>query len=99
MASVMSPWWSWHRGWSVERSVTAMAALGLALTVPRPAQAENFQCSGGDVACLIAAINEANANGQQNTIRLEAGIYTLTGVDNTTDGPNGLPSISSSLTV
>ena len=42
-------------------------------------------------SCLIAAINEANANGEANTIRLEAGTYTLTAVDNRTDGPNGLP--------
>jgi hypothetical protein len=47
------------------------------------------------VACLIAAIHEANANGEANTIALEAGTYTLTAVDNTTDGPNGLPSITS----
>jgi hypothetical protein len=30
---------------------------------------------------------------------LEAGIYTLTTVDNTTDGPNGLPSVTSTLTI
>jgi hypothetical protein len=51
------------------------------------------------VACLIAAIKEANANGQTNTIRLAAGTYTLTEVDNTTEGPNGLPSITSPLTI
>jgi hypothetical protein len=51
------------------------------------------------VACLIAAINAANANGEDNTIRLAAGTYTLTSVNNTTDGANGLPSITSTLTI
>ena len=49
------------------------------------------------------SINEANANGQKNTIRLSAGTYTLTAVDNTTEGSpserNGLPSITSTLTL
>jgi hypothetical protein len=49
---------------------------------------------------LIQAINEANANGQpQNTIRLAPGTYTLTDIDNQTDGPDGLPSITSRLTI
>jgi hypothetical protein len=62
-------------------------------------QAADFACPAGDVACLIAAINTANANGAVNTITLEAGTYTLTAVDNDTDGPNGLPSITSPLTL
>jgi hypothetical protein len=44
---------------------------------------------GGDVACLGAAINPANANGEADTINLETGTYTLTAVDNDPDGPNG----------
>jgi hypothetical protein len=36
-----------------------------------------------------AAINAANGNGQANTITLETATYTLTAVDNDTDGPNG----------
>jgi hypothetical protein len=48
---------------------------------------------------LIAAITEANTNGEDNTIFLDRGTYTLTAVDNNTDGPNGLPSIISSLTL
>jgi hypothetical protein len=50
------------------------------------------------VGCLIAAINNANSNGKKNTIRLEAGTYDLT-FNNDTDGPNGLPSITSNLTI
>jgi hypothetical protein len=59
-----------------------------------------FTCARGDVHCLIVAIDQANANGQpENTIRLETGTYTLTNIDNETDGPNGLPSITSTLTI
>jgi hypothetical protein len=76
-----------------------MAVVGFALALPPPVQAETFDCGAGDVQCLIAAINQANANGQENTIRLEAGIYTLTDVDNDTNGPNGLPSITSPLRI
>jgi hypothetical protein len=63
--------------------------------------AAEFTCPAGEsgVTCLIAAIKEANANGEANTIRLQAGTYTLTAVDNTTDGPNGLPSVTSTLTI
>jgi hypothetical protein len=94
------PWQSRHRWWRIIWGVVPVAALGLAVVSPHAAQAKTFQCSAGDIACLIAAINEANANGQKhNTIRLEAGTYTLTTVDNITDGANGLPSITSALTI
>jgi hypothetical protein len=49
------------------------------------------------VADLIAAINAANAAGGSNTITLTAPTmspYVLTAVDNSTDGPTGLPVIS-----
>jgi hypothetical protein len=68
-------------------------------------QAADFTCPAGDVACLIAAITTANGNGQANTITLAGGTfddpqaYTLMAVDNTTDGPNGLPSITSVLVI
>jgi hypothetical protein len=63
-------------------------------------QARTFGCASGDIQCLISSITEANTNGREkNTIRLEAGTYTLVAVDNTTDGPNGLPSITSTLTI
>ncbi len=80
------------------------ALLGLvflaALMAARGADASTFVCAAGDTACLIQSINDANMNGQlQNTIRLAAGTYTLTDIDNQTDGPNGLPSITSRLTI
>jgi hypothetical protein len=56
-----------------------------------PAQAAVFNIPSGNVTALIAAINTANANGEENTINLEAGTYTLTAV--------GLPIITSTLTL
>src|SRR6516164_5185481 len=51
--------------------------------------------TAGTVADLIADINAANAGGGSNTITLVAGTtFTLTVVDNTTDGPTGLPVIA-----
>jgi hypothetical protein len=61
------------------------------------AQAKTFHCSAGDVQCLIAAITATNASGKKNVIQLEAGTYTLMAVDN--QGPNGLPVITSRLTI
>src|SRR5262245_38315424 len=90
--------WCQHRWRSLWR-VAAVAAWGLALALPLQVWAETFHCGAGDVQCLIDAINTANANGTENTIRLEAGTYTLTAVDNNTEGPNGLPSIIGTLTL
>jgi hypothetical protein len=76
--------------------VLLIAALGLALSL----EAAEFTCASGDVACLINAINQANANGEANRITLRRGTYTLTVVDNGTFGnTNGLPVITSPLTI
>jgi hypothetical protein len=61
--------------------------------------AAEFFCSSGNVTCLIAAINTANANGQKNRIDLAPGTYSLTSIDNNSDGSNGLPSVVSALTI
>jgi hypothetical protein len=74
-------------------------SLALVLMTPATARANEFFCGGGDVPCLIAAINDANTNGEKNTIFLDSGAYTLTAVDNDTDGPNGLPAITGSVTI
>jgi hypothetical protein len=51
--------------------------------------------TAASVAELITDINAANAAGGSNTITLVAGTtFTLTAVDNTTDGPTGLPVIA-----
>jgi hypothetical protein len=55
-----------------------------------PAQSAVFHIPSGNVTALIAAINAANANGEENTINLEAGNYVLTAPDNV---GNGLPVI------
>jgi len=94
-----TPWQGRHGQERIMWRVAALVAVGLALAVSPPVQAKTFRCHAGDVACLIAAINDANAHGQQNIIRLEAGTYTLTAIDNTAEGPNGLPSITSVLTI
>src|SRR5687767_6143309 len=84
--------------WSVRLLVHTVTVCALILC--RPVFAAEFTCASGDVACLIDAINTANINGETDTITLPAGIYTLTAVNNTTPaGPNGLPSVTSPLTI
>jgi hypothetical protein len=75
--------------------VGVLVVFGLGSTAP----AAEFTCTGGNVACLVAAIRAANALTEPSTIRLAAGVYTLTAVDNTTDGPNGLPSVTRTLSI
>ena len=77
----------------------SLVALFLAL-VPTVTWAKTFDCTDGDVACLIAAINHANATARaRTTINLGPGIYTLTAVNNVTEGENGLPVIDSRVTI
>jgi hypothetical protein len=68
----------------------------LFLVFPVSAYSAVFNISSGDVTGLIAAINAANANGEENTINLEPGTYTLTGVNTEL---SGLPSIQSVMTI
>ena len=79
--------------------VLGAALLTGFLIYGRVAEAAEFFCTGGDVACLIAAINAANANGQENVITLAPGNYTLLNADNLVDGPTGLPVITSKLAI
>jgi hypothetical protein len=58
-----------------------------------------FNVGADDVATLIADINTANSNGQSNVINLTASTYDLATVNNFWYGPNGLPAISSNLTI
>jgi hypothetical protein len=89
------------QGWQVRLVVSLLALLSGLLGLPRPSPAHvvEFTCAAGDVACLIDAITQANANGEATTITLEAGTYTLTEVNNNTDGPNGLPSVMGVVTI
>jgi len=51
-------------------------------------------------AALIAAINAANVTTEADTLTLASGCtYTLTAVDNVTEGENGLPAITSPITI
>jgi hypothetical protein len=69
------------------------------LLFERAAYSADFTCASGDTACLIAAINVANSNGEDNTIFLQAGEYILGAVNNNTDGTNGLPSITGRMSI
>jgi len=53
----------------------------------------DFFCASGNVGCLISAIEVSNGNGQDNTIFLEEGEYTLH-TPNGTNPVNGLPAIT-----
>ena len=69
-----------NRGVAQRRELKMWRVLAVAtvlLAVAIPAHAARFKCAGGDVQCLIAAINEANANGHKNTIWLAPGTYAL----------------------
>jgi uncharacterized repeat protein (TIGR01451 family) len=88
-----------HGRWRVAWRGVLVAALGLALAPTQLVQATSFHCPAADVVCLIAAIHAANSTLEPDTIQLAAGTYMLTGVNNTTDGANGLPSITSALTI
>jgi hypothetical protein len=75
-------------------TLLALWAIGLV-------HAAEFFCPSGDVSCLIAAINKANRNDQQNTIFLEPGNYILLAVDNRSldDGATGLPIVTGTITI
>ena len=70
-------------------ALTTMAVLLL----PMIAAAGNW--TARSVPELIADINAANSAGGMNTITLAPGkTFTLNAVNNSTDGPNGLPVIA-----
>ncbi len=71
------------------------AICSLCLTMG--AQAAVFNVS--NVSGLISAINSANANAEDDTINMTTGTYTLTSVNNTTEGDNGLPVIATKITI
>ncbi|MEL6408553.1 MAG: pectate lyase-like adhesive domain-containing protein [Chloroflexota bacterium] len=72
------------------RIIATFISMLMLFTLALPTQAATFNV--GTVAALITAINTANTNAQDDTINLTASI-TLTAVNNTADGPNGLPVI------
>jgi chitodextrinase len=86
---------SWVRRLSATAAVLLVAALGSA-AVAAPALAATVPCTASDLISAIAA-----ANGSGSTVTLTSGcVYTLTAVNNTTDGGGvGLPVISGNVTV
>lgn len=74
------------------RALLTLAAAAL-VAVAAPAVAGNWNVK--DTAELIAAMNAANQFGGANVITLTGGgVFTLTDVNNETDGPTGLPVIT-----
>jgi CSLREA domain-containing protein len=78
-----------------QKSLLRYVCLLLSLFIGAPAYPAVFNIANGDVPGLKAAITTANSNGQADTINLASGgIYTLNSVDNSADGPTGLPTIA-----
>ena len=88
---------------SLGKLLFCLLLAGSFLLGPAPAQvarAASHACGCGDTAGLISAISAANATPAADTITLTAGCtYQLTGPHNTVDGANGLPSITSPITI
>ena len=80
-------------------ALTSFVSFLFLISLARPAKAETITCGAGEVECLIAAINQANADPKKTTIRLAAGTYLFSAIDNDTDGPNALPSIVSPIRI
>jgi len=67
------------------------SAFGATISVP---------CNGGNPAALIAAIKAANGTPTADTINVAAGCtYVFNAPDNTTDGGNALPVITTPITI
>ena len=78
----------------VKQMLAAWAAVFLMSAAPC-AHAATFNIANGDVAALKSALTTANTNGQTDIINLAAGgTYTLTTLDNSDFGDNGLPIIA-----
>ena len=85
----------------LSRMISMLLLLTL-LVHTQPAAAATISVGCGDtrVAELIAAIEQANTTPVADTIELAANcVYTLTAVHNTTIGENGLPTITTPLTI
>jgi len=84
---------------STKAGISAVLFIILALLLPHAVNAAVFNVSAGDVTGLINAITAANGSPGPNTINLAASTYTLTVVNNTTDGANGLPDITGEIII
>ncbi len=74
-----------------------LAALLLLLATPLAARAATINVPASDEAALIAAIDTANGNGEDDDIALAAGsTYTFTAANN---GANALPVVTTKITI
>ncbi len=95
-----SRWLSGSRGLKRRNSVSPRPSFRPSLeeleerTVPTV-----YTVGAGDVATLISDISAANLAGGSNTINLTQSTYDLTAINNFWYGPNGLPPITSNLTI
>lgn len=77
--------------------LVSLAAALLAVAPPAHAATVAVPC---DPAALVGAISAANASSDPDTLNLASGcVYTLTAVNNDVAGPNGLPFITSKITI
>ncbi|MEO8609209.1 MAG: choice-of-anchor Q domain-containing protein [Chloroflexota bacterium] len=83
-----------------EAEISDTAQPGPTFTVNTTAMNDDGMC-GTNNCTLIEAINAANAQAGANTIELNNGgaDYVMDAVNNTTDGDNGLPNITSDITI
>jgi hypothetical protein len=85
-----------------KRSPLAISVLLLVIATSHSFGAPIFDIGSGDVSRLIAVINLVNdeaTNPGPYTINLKGGTYGLTEPVDMADGANGLPSISSEITI
>ncbi|HZQ04509.1 MAG TPA: CHRD domain-containing protein [Gaiellaceae bacterium] len=95
-------WMLRSRAW--QAGVAAVAAAAVAVLGGSAARASSVgivRCSGpgGGAAGLIAAVNTANASGGGIIVLAPGCTYSLTSANNTTAGANGLPVITSPITI
>lgn len=84
------------------RAILGLVAATLLSSGTASAATFSASCSGttGDSASLVSAITAANTAGGSNVVSLGPNcVYTLSAANNHWYGPNGLPAISSSLTI
>ena len=84
------------RGYLVFTLALATGALSLGAARSAPASVLPVACHAG---ALVAAIHSANAGAADTLVLATDCTYTLRAVDNNNKGPNGLPVITSAMTI
>jgi hypothetical protein len=82
------------------RCLTLVTTLSLLALSTAWTHAATFTCQGGDTACLIAAIQAANASADPDTIRLATGTYIFDTAHHEEDGEAyALPTVTTPLDI